>query len=191
MLSTRYYRAMTNIAHTRIRELLERLARINAAEEWEDDLNPTQWAALAYLARANRFSRAPSQVADYLAATRGTVSQTLKALARKQLVKEVRSDTDRRWISYELSDEGQQRLTRSTLLDNALASLPDGQVSALDEGLAALATSMLQSRKLRPFGICNQCRHFRKSEQGAACALLKIDLHTAETNQICHEQEPA
>jgi len=182
---------MTNITHTRIRELLERLARINAAEEWQEDLNPTQWAALAYLARANRFSRAPSQVADYLAATRGTVSQTLKALARKQLVNEVRSDTDRRWISYELTDEGRLRLNRATLLGRTLECLPDDQVNTLADGLTTLATSMLHARNLRPFGICNQCRHFHKTGDGAACTLLKIDLKPSEIDQICHEQEPA
>jgi len=69
-----------------IRELIERLARVSAADEWADDLNPTQKAALAYLARANQYSRSPSQVAEFLAATRGTVSQTLKALARKGLI---------------------------------------------------------------------------------------------------------
>lgn len=182
---------MTDNAPIRIRELLERLARINAAEEWEEDINPTQLAALAYLARANRFSRAPSQVADYLAATRGTVSQTLKALARKQLVNEVRSSTDRRWISYELTDEGERRLSRATLLGKALAELPEDQVNALADGLSTLTTAMLQARNLRPFGICNQCRHFRRGADGAACALLKVDLNTSETDQICHEQEPA
>ena len=31
----------------RIRSLIDRLARINAADEWADDINPSQWTALS------------------------------------------------------------------------------------------------------------------------------------------------
>jgi len=68
-------------------------------------------SALSYLARANRFSRAPSQVATYLSATRGTISQTLKALARKELIAEHRSQVDKRSISYGITTKGMTTLT--------------------------------------------------------------------------------
>ena len=74
-----------------IRDLIDRLTRLAAAEEWNGPLNPSQFAALNYLARANRFSRATSHVADFLATTRGTASQTLKALSRKELIAETSS----------------------------------------------------------------------------------------------------
>jgi DNA-binding MarR family transcriptional regulator len=91
--------------HTRfISDLIDRLGRLNAAEEWNGPLNPSQFAALSYLARANRFSRAPSHVADYLATTRGTASQTLKALARKELIAESRLEEDKRSIRYDVTD---------------------------------------------------------------------------------------
>jgi DNA-binding MarR family transcriptional regulator len=83
-----------------IRALINRLARLDAAETWEVDLNPAQLAALDYLVRANRFSRAPSQVAEYLGTTRGTMSQTLKSLVRKGYLTERGSESDRRSISY-------------------------------------------------------------------------------------------
>ena len=94
---------MENKNQHRIRDLIERIARLNSADEWTDDLNPTQWSALSYLSQANQFSRSPSQVAEFMAATRGTVSQTLKALARKELIIEIRSQIDRRWISYDVT----------------------------------------------------------------------------------------
>jgi predicted transcriptional regulator len=59
--------------------LIDRLERLTRAGEGLG-LNPAQWEALRFLARANRFSRSPAAVADYLASTRGTVSQTLIAL---------------------------------------------------------------------------------------------------------------
>ena len=59
--------------------LIERLGRLLQTEEQETGLNPAQWQALRFLGRANRFSRTPATVADYLGSTRGTVSQTLIA----------------------------------------------------------------------------------------------------------------
>ena len=79
---------------TRTQDLVDRLYRLNAARDWADTLNPTQRMALAYLARANRFSRCPSHVAEYMALTRGTASQTLKALVRKKLIRSQRSSKD-------------------------------------------------------------------------------------------------
>ncbi|MFC6657468.1 MarR family transcriptional regulator [Roseibium salinum] len=98
---------MSELTDTEIvRDLIDRLSRLIAAEEWNGPLNPSQFAALSYLARANRFSRAPSHVADYLATTRGTASQTLKALARKGLIAETRSQEDKRSIRYDVTDHG-------------------------------------------------------------------------------------
>ncbi|HIP78057.1 MAG TPA: MarR family transcriptional regulator, partial [Kiloniellaceae bacterium] len=56
--------------------LLERLARVLQNEAHSEGLKPTQWEALRYLSRANRFSRTPSGVTAYLGMTKGTVSQT-------------------------------------------------------------------------------------------------------------------
>jgi hypothetical protein len=69
---------------TDINDLVERLARLSAADNWAEALNPPQRAALSYLSRANRLSRCPSHVADYMAVTRGTASQTLKSLVREK-----------------------------------------------------------------------------------------------------------
>jgi len=65
---------------TDIDDLVERLARISAADNWAEALNPPQRAALSYLSRANRVLRCPS----HMAVTRGTASQTLKSLERKK-----------------------------------------------------------------------------------------------------------
>ena len=44
MISTRYDLSVKTADH--IRALINRLARLDAAEKWEDDLNPAQIAAL-------------------------------------------------------------------------------------------------------------------------------------------------
>ncbi len=174
-----------------LRDLIERVARINAADEWRDDLNPTQWAALSYLARANRFSRSPSQVAAFMSATRGTVSQTLKALARKELIEEVRSETDRRWISYAVGPKGRRVLERSTVIDGAIETLDPSQRQSLIEGLEALVRGALKARDQRSFGLCRTCPHHKSTRAGGYCMLLREELTREEAGQICFEHQDA
>ena len=64
-------------------ERLERLARAGAEAE---RLNPAQWNALRFIASANRFSRTPAALAEFLASTRGTISRTLMALEKNGYV---------------------------------------------------------------------------------------------------------
>ncbi|MEM7221969.1 MAG: MarR family transcriptional regulator [Pseudomonadota bacterium] len=175
----------------RITELIYRLGRVMAADEWAEGLNPTQWAALSYLARANKFSRAPSQVSDFMAATRGTVSQTLKALAKKGLISEIPSAQDKRSISYAVTKQGAALLRRPNLVEEAVSSLKASERSSLRAGLETLARTALRQRGSRSFGVCKTCVHHRKVGRGGYCQLLDEPLSPTETTQICHEHAEA
>src|SRR5436190_7638078 len=89
---------------------LERLARLMRAGEHGDGLNPAQWEALRYLARANRFSNAPGALTKYLGATKGTISQTVMALERKGLVSKSRRESEKRSVSLVLTPKGEALL---------------------------------------------------------------------------------
>ncbi len=180
---------MTKTHH--IRDLIERIARINAADEWTDNLNPTQLTALSYLVRANRFSRSPSQVAEYMSATRGTVSQTLKVLARKELIEEKRSEADHRRISYDVSLKGRQVFIRSTVIDEAIETLEFSKIQPLTEGLELLVRGVLKARDKRPFGRCKTCPQHKSRRGGGYCMLLNEELTLKEANQICYEHQEA
>lgn len=169
-------------------DLILRLARLAEGEGWGHGLNPTQSTALAFLARANRFSRAPSHLADWLGTTRGTVSQTLKSLAARGLVVESPSPRDRRSISYSLTDAGSAALERTSALADALAALPPGQAMATADTLARLLRSLLARQSHRLFGLCRTCRHHQPKPDGTAfCALLSVPLQIAEKDQLCAE----
>lgn len=171
-------------------ELILRLARLEQAGAWRDDLNPAQRAALAYLARANRFSRAPSQVAEYLGTTRGTASQTLKALRAKGYVTETPAPEDRRRIRYDVTAPGQAVLARAGRLEQALDDLAVEERATLTALLGATLARAQERNGGKPFGVCADCAHFRPQGEGGFCALLAIALAPGETRQICHEQTP-
>ncbi len=187
---TRYYLSMIEDPRNHLRALLERIGRLLAQQDWQQDLNPAQRSALAYLSRANRFSRSPSQVADYLMATRGTVSQTLKALARKGLVQETPVAGDKRSIVYEVTEAGWAAQRSEGPLDAALSNLTEKQAHGLGERLEGLLQDALQAQGNRPFGLCRNCRYHRRHDQGSYCSLLNEPLTEPEADLICHEQQP-
>ena len=170
-----------------LRALLDRLARVAAAEDWSHDLNPTQSAVLGYLLRANRFSRSPSNVADYLGTTRGTVSQSLKSLQKKGYVEETRLRGDRRSISYDVTPNGQKLFSVQRDADRAIDSLSAVEKAALEATLTKALLAILRQRGLREFGKCRTCRYHDLSENRPFCKLLSIELEDGESERICHE----
>jgi DNA-binding MarR family transcriptional regulator len=192
MILTRYQvaRRPTVTEDEEIAELLDRIARLHSARRRSAALPEAQVAALDYLARANRFSRTPSAVADYLAATRGTVSQTLIALARKGLVTDDPAPDDRRSRVYSLTPKGQAEIGRAGGGPDWRGAGQDAR-AALLIGLRAALAVMIREAGGRTFGLCRSCRHHRPGEGGAFCALLGMALAPAETDQICAEHQAA
>lgn len=171
--------------------LLNRLARLDASQGWAGDLNPTQCAAAAYLARANRFSRSPSHVAEYLGTTRGTMSQTLKALEKKGYIIPAEESLDKRSISYQLTDTGREKVSPSSLMTDAIEAMPLRRRESLATDLQDVLHNAIECNGNKPFGVCHQCRHYLPTATGGFCELLSLPLTPEESEQICHEQEPA
>ena len=82
---TLIYAGMTN--SEAIASLVDRLSRLAHSLQYSQGLNPAQWNALRYLARANKYSTSPGVLAEYFRTTKGTVSQTLIALESKGLIR--------------------------------------------------------------------------------------------------------
>jgi len=182
---------MTSSSDSEIGDLIDRIARINASERWVNNLNPAQLAALSYLARANKYSRAPSQIAEYLCAMRGTVSATLKSLERKGLIQEQKSELDRRRTSYTLSADGLAALDFKTTTDAALTTMGDKEAAELANGLKRFVRSVLHAREDRSFGVCASCKYHVRNAGDAHCALLNVALSANEAAQVCFEHASA
>lgn len=178
--------------------LIDRLDRLARLGEHDNGLNPAQWEALRYLARANRFSRTPAALADYLASTRGTVSRTLVSLEGKGFVSRDPSARDGRSVALALTSRGEQLLKRDPLfaLAQDLEQAAGTGVDDLLDGLQRTLRRVIARNEGRAFGACAACRHFRRgahpsSRQPHHCALLDEPLSDADSAAICVEQEPA
>ena len=168
-------------------ELLVHLGRAARLEDGAATLTPAQWTALRYLARANAASRTPSAFASFHATTRGTATQTLKALEAKGLIARRQSPDDGRSVRFELTDEGQALLSRDPLRDlaEAVASLPADLRSALSQALPQVVAHLAARREGPSFGTCRDCRHFDDGRDGAYCACMAAGLAAGETDLLC------
>ncbi len=189
IISTRYLIVMTS--ERKIRALMNRLARLDNASSWSGDLNPVQRSALEYLRDANRFSRSPSHVAEFLGTTRGTMSQTLKALLRKGFVEEVRSEIDKRSISYALTRVGSAVLDEEGIIALALTKLNDQDAVELESGLHLALRQALKLNGGKSFGQCNTCRYHDTTTGAPYCQLLSLRLSTDDGGKICVEHKEA
>lgn len=183
----------------RIADLLDRLALLQRSRQQQAaGLNPAQWEALRYLARANRYSRSPTALTDYLGSTKGTVSQTLIALERKGYVAR-RPAADRRSLRLELTAAGRALLAGDPLQGVAAAAqaLPPARRAALAAGLAALLAALQRANGRRAFGLCATCRFFRRDDAAAEaggphrCGLTLEPLSEADARLICAEHAAA
>jgi len=176
--------------------LIERLARLMRASEHESGLNPAQWEVLRYLARCNRFSNTPTALATYLAATKGTISQTLKALEHKGLIKKGRRDGGRRSVALALCDRAWDYLERDPWwrLANHEGALSGQTRQGLRIGLRHFVLCEIAHRKMGAFGICASCRHFERNGASDSdgdggphhCARFGATLADADAERICH-----
>lgn len=179
----------------RAAHLIERLGRVLRGSDQDGGLQPAQWEALRYLARANRFSRTPAALAAYLGSTRGTVSQTLIALEAKGLLTKTRALTDGRSIMLDLTSRGRDLLAQSAVHELAGDIAASADAKTLARELDNALREALHRRGQQAFGVCHTCRHFRAHvRKGAAphhCALLDEKLSDPDAALICVEQAAA
>ncbi|MDQ2105384.1 MarR family winged helix-turn-helix transcriptional regulator [Azospirillum isscasi] len=135
-------------------EVMAQVLRTTASLAFTDGLNPAQWAALRYFARANASARNVVAFARHHGTTKGTASQTIAALLKKELLERHPSETDRRSIRLTVTAKGRGMLTNDPLneLAAAIDNLPPVQHDALAEGLDQLLRTLL-SRRARSGGM--------------------------------------
>ena len=178
-------------------ELLDGMGRIAHGLQFALGLNPAQWEALRFLARANRYSRSPSALADFLGTTKGTASQTLIALESKGLVKRTRRASDRRSVDLEVTPSGMELIEKDPmgLVLEAASRLSRDECEAMNAGLGRLVANLQRAIGLPEFGPCPECVQFCEGtgEPGAQlvcrCALTDDELPFHDLHLVCAKFE--
>jgi DNA-binding MarR family transcriptional regulator len=177
--------------------LIDRLERLTRFGEQSGDLNPAQWEALRYLGQANRFSRTPAALADYLASTRGTISRTLASLETKGYVERRNNLRDGRSVEFVLTGKAAATLEGDPLLALAedIEKAAGSDMVPMLEGLRRTLRAAIARNRGRAFGACRSCSYFRANVRPDSpsvhhCGLLDEPLSDEESRLICTEHQP-
>lgn len=178
---------------------LKHLARLSEPDAGGAGLTANQWTALRYFAEANRFSRTVSAFAAYNATTRGTASQTVKALENRGYLTRTRFDRDARSARIDLTEIGWAKLADdpAQALTQALAQLPATLRGQLDRAVDRLTCWVAAARRQKAFGTCEACRHLQVGANATAraggyyCRMLAAYLEVEDMRGLCAVYAPA
>ena len=172
-------------------ERLERLARLIRSAGHAHGLIPAQWDVLRYLSRANGFSNSPVATAQYLGATKGTISQTIMALVKKGLVESEARSGDQRSVALHLSPKGRETLAHDPLA--ALARDIEDLGGKTQRRFAKAVRELLLAETARQqhasFGTCGSCRYLLHSRP-PACTSFGAALDESKLHLLCHRFKP-
>ena len=183
----------------KIHSYLERLSNLLRSEMRrtgvEAGLQPVQIDALNYLATCNRYSDTPMGVTEYLGQTKGTVSQTLKVLERKGLLKRKLDKDDKRVTHLKVTPAGRRLLKRIVPAANFVEGcelLETKTQRQIEQSLATLLRSVQMAGGSKTFGVCHTCRFNRDEGNGSYyCELVEAKLSEADVQLICREHQDA
>ncbi len=187
------------VSERAVAELIEQLGRCAYGDAFTDGLNPAQWTALRYFGRANRFSRTVSAFALYHGTTRGTASQTVKALVEKRYLRRRPVKTDQRSFRLELTAKARKFLAQDPfddLVSAARVLSAERRISVVN-GLQAILGRLVKHRGGPLFGACPSCAHLRgegcclQSASPYECGLFGEPLSEEELAEICVNYQPA
>ncbi len=178
-------------------QLLERLVALLRSESRhllsEHGLQPVQFEALHYLSIANRYSDTPMAVTEFLGQTKGTVSQTLKVLEKKGLLKKIADVKDKRVTHLEVSQKGRKLIDQilpSPIIRAASDVMIGDEITEINSSLRTLLYKLQQANNFKSFGQCASCSHNTNKGSGDfLCGLTKEPLTTKDVELICREHE--
>lgn len=133
----------------RIADQVDQVNRIVYGLGFSAGLNPAQWAALRYLARAEGAGCTVSALAHHQGVTAPTASETVSALVRKDLLVRSPSSSDRRSHRLSLTQAGIDLLDDDPLhqVATAIETLSTDQRSHLGAALDLLAGQLRERRR--------------------------------------------
>lgn len=178
----------------RLHQLTERISSLFRASLRQaastHGLKIVQLEALVYLSMANRYSDTPAALTEYLGVTKGTVSQTIKALERRGLLKKRPDANDGRVVRCRLTKQG--RAVVDEAYPTALVrDLPKAPLAATTLALESFLQQLQRANDFQTFGVCRSCRFYQPKASGGRCGLTEEPLSARDSTLICREHEAA
>jgi len=179
-----------------VNDVLERLCNLLRMEArafgLKHGLQPVQMEALKYVTQCNRYSDTPQAVGEYLGLTKGTVSQSLKALEQKGFLTKQPDKKDKRLIHLTPTLKAKnltKKATQAKGLEPALAITNSVIATELTQMLRSILRGLQQVNGRKAFGACHTCRFNEKHPEGSVCGLTREPLSAQDVQLLCREHQ--
>ncbi len=178
---------------------LERISNLLRAEARQASANmglqPVHLQVLSYLSQCNRYSNTTAAVTEYLGATKGTTSQTLRLLEKKGYIERQVDTNDRRIQHLQLSEAGCALLKKMTpphffRQANQQLLVLDNDASDPEHFLSRLLRELQIANESNTFGVCQTCHFFQSDGKTHQCGLTHERLQNSDITKICREHIP-
>jgi DNA-binding MarR family transcriptional regulator len=178
---------------------LERISEAFRVLLWNEsksnNLSPIQTQLLIYLLFHDRSTCTVSYLAVEFNMTKATISDAVKTLLNKQLINKIKSSTDSRSFTINLTQKGKalaaQIAAFSSPIEQPLFNLNENQKNILFESLLELIEKLNQQGIISIQRNCFSCRFYEQKTDESYCNLLKKKLCKAAIRIDCPEHEVA
>ncbi len=147
---------------------LNRVQVAMRADSWEvfgeNDLNPTQGQILVLLSERSGGLRL-GEIADELAVSAPTVSDSVKSLVEKEYLRKTKAVEDARALQIRLTAKGKRLVERldavGSTIEDVLASLPEAEQLRLYKSMLHMVRELQRAGKIPVARMCVTCRYFQ------------------------------
>mgnify|MGYP006279029025 CR=1 FL=1 len=181
------------LSSKRLAEKLLHIGRAGCSGARSDALTSAQWAALRFVAAANRHTASPGGFARFHGVTKGTASQTVRSLVGKGLVESERLDQDGRARTLRLTPAGARLLEDDPMaaLACAVQRLEPKDRERLQQSLDQLGAHLNAVRSDRiACGVCASCRHRADTHEGPRCTVYDEPIEADDLEAFCEAFDP-
>lgn len=176
---------------------LERIAQAFRVLLWQESkafsLSPIQVQVLIFLLYHSDEKRKVSYLADEFNMTKATISDTVKTLEQKDLIRKEYEPHDTRSYVIHLTRKGEEIAGKTSLFTREIRTPidhlhPDDKENLL-LSLLNIIRHLNRSEVITIQRMCMTCSYYRSSDEGQKhfCTLLNQNLHTKDLRVDCPE----
>ncbi len=176
---------------------LERISEAFRVLLWEQakafGLSPIQIQILIFIRYHGPGLANVSHLAREFNVTKPTISDAVKALRQKELIKQQTSEHDRRAYTVILTPKGKKVISETERfaapMKTIIEKLPLEEQSTFFSYLNKVIFNLNRTGVLTVQRMCFNCQFYRKKNTHHYCALMEIDLHDQDLRIDCPEYE--
>ncbi len=178
---------------------LERVSQAFRVLLWQESkdfsLSPIQVQVLIFLLHHSKEKGTVSYLASEFNMTKPTISDTIKSLEQKQLIKKIQQQHDTRSYTIQLTAKGKNIAIKTSLFSKEIKTpvdrLHDDDKENLLLSLMNIIRHLNQSEVITIQRMCLTCMHYQTSANGQKhfCKLLNQNLHVIDLRIDCPEHE--